>query len=180
MLNPLRRACLLLILLLSLTGCAHHERALYNAPPAPGLDEALGIAMHEMAEAFPELTEQGPMIAASFIDVEGAGASTAFDRIAAELSAAELARAGVPVREVLLDGGQLLVMEVHDGLLTHRVRRQGASVGARTLLLGTYALGHERLFLALRVVELRTDRVLASRGLSLPLDGDLRQLLRSR
>ncbi|SFT91417.1 FlgO family outer membrane protein [Halomonas saccharevitans] len=179
MLNPLRQACLLLILLLSLTGCANHERALYNAPPAPGLDEALGSAMHEMTEAFPELAEQGPMIAASFINVEGAGASTAFDRIAAELSAAGLARGGMPVREVLLDGGQLMVLEGNDGLLTRRVRRRGAGEGARTLLLGTYALGQDRLFLALRVVELRTDRVLASRGLSLPLDGDLRQLLRS-
>lgn len=180
MLTPLRLACLLLILLLSLGGCANHQRALYNAPPAPGLSDALETAMHEMVEAFPDLPDQGPMITASFIDVAGGAPSTTFNRIAAELSTAALARAGVPVREVLLDGGQLLVMEVHDGLLTHRVRRQGASVGARTLLLGTYARGHERLFLALRVVELRTDRVLASRGLSLPLDGDLRQLLRSR
>ncbi|MEQ6887241.1 FlgO family outer membrane protein [Halomonas sp. CS7] len=180
MLNPLRLACLLLLLLLSLTGCAHHERALYNAPPAPGLDEALDVAMQEMVETFPELTEQGPMIMASFIDVKGTGGSTAFDRIAAELSAAALARAGMTVREVLLDGGQLLIMEGNDGLLTRRVRRLGASAGARTMLLGTYAHGQERLFLALRVVELRTDRVLASRGLSLGLDGDLQRLLRSR
>lgn len=178
MLTPLRLACLLL-LLLSLTGCAHHSRALHNAPPAPGLDEALETAALELIEAFPDLPAQGPMITASFIDAAGGAPSTAFDRIAAELSAAALARAGMPVREVLLDGGQLLVMEGNDGLLTRRVRRQGASAGARTMLLGTYARGHERLFLALRIVELRTDRVLASRGLSLPLDGDLRTLLRA-
>lgn len=178
MLTPLRLACLLL-LMLSLTGCAHHERSLYNAPPAPGLDEALETAAHELIEAFPDLAERGPMITASFIDVTGDGPTTAFNRIAAELSAAAMARAGMPVREVLIDGGQLLVMEGSDGLLTRRVRRQGASAGAQTMLLGTYARGRDRLFLALRVVELRTDRVLASRGLSLRLDGDLRTLLRS-
>ncbi|MFG6158767.1 FlgO family outer membrane protein [Halomonas sp. 1390] len=180
MLTPLRLACLLLILLLSLGGCAHHQRALYNAPPAPGLSDALATAMHEMVEAFPDLPEQGPMITASFIDVAGGVPSTPFNRIAAELSTAALARAGMPVREVLIDGGQLLVMEGSYGLLTRRIRRLGASEGARTMLLGTYARGHERLLLALRVVDLRTDRVLASRGLSLHLNDDLRALLGTR
>ncbi|WP_280548985.1 MULTISPECIES: FlgO family outer membrane protein [unclassified Halomonas] len=175
----LRLACLLLFLL-GLTGCAQHEGALYNAPPEPGLADALDDAMRDMVAAFPELTDQGPMITASFIDVDGTGRASPFDRIAAELSAAALAREGVPVRELLLEGGQLLEVSGSDGLLSRRVRRLGEWEGARTLLIGTYAQGHDRLYLALRVVELRTNRVLGSSSLSLTLDGNLRELLRAR
>ncbi|MDI5922774.1 FlgO family outer membrane protein [Halomonas sp. LR5S13] len=176
---PLRLACLLLFLL-GLTGCARHEGALYNAPPEPGLADALDDTMHGMVEAFPDLTDRGPMIMASFIDVDGTGRASPFDRIAAELSAAALAREGMQVREVLLEGRQLLEVSGSDGLLTRQVRRLGSREGARTLLIGTYAQGHDRLYLALRVVELRTDRVLGSSSLSLALDGNLRELLRAR
>ncbi|TDO16807.1 MULTISPECIES: FlgO family outer membrane protein [Halomonas] len=176
---PLRLACLLLVLL-SLTACANHQGALHNAPPPPGLADALDKAINQMVEDFPELTQQGPMITASFINVEGVGRTAPFDRIAAELSAAALARAGVPVREVLLDGGQLIEISVDAGLLTRQVRYLGNRPDAQSLLMGTYALGHDHLYLALRVVELRSDRFLASRGLTLPLDGNLRQLLHAR
>lgn len=177
---PARLVCFLLILLLGLTGCTRHEGALHNAPPAPGLEDALEEAVLDMVEAFPDLTEQGPMITASFIDVGGVGPPSAFGRIAAELTASALARAGMPVRDVLLDGGQLLEVSGSDGLLTRQVRRPGDRKGAKALLLGTYARGHDSLYLALRVVELRTDRVLGSSSLSLKLDGNLRDLLRPR
>lgn len=175
---PVRLACFLLILLLGLTGCARHEGALYNAPPAPGLEDALEEAVLDMVEAFPDLTEQGPMITASFIDVDGVGRLSRFSRISAELSTSALVRAGMPVREVLLEGSQLLEVSGSDGLLTRQVRRLGSQKGARTLLIGTYAQGHDRLYLALRVVDLRTDRILGSNALSLKLDGNLRELLR--
>lgn len=177
---PPRLACFLLILLLGLSGCARHAGALYNAPPAPALEDALEEAVLDMVETFPDLTDRGPMITASFTDVGGVGPPSVFGRIAAELSASALARAGMPVREVLLDGGQLLEVSGSDGLLSRQVRRLGAKEGAKALLLGTYARGHDSLYLALRVVELRTDRVLGSSHLSLKLDGNLRDLLRPR
>ncbi|MBB3182835.1 hypothetical protein FHR95_000359 [Halomonas fontilapidosi] len=177
---PLRLACLLLLMLLSLSGCARHEGALYNAPPAPGLADALDKAMRDMVEAFPELTDQGPLIAASFIDVEGVEPPSAFERIAAELSASALARAGMPVHDVLLDGRQLRQVRGGDGLLSWQVRDLGNRQDADALLLGTYARGHEHLYLALRVVELHSDRILGSSSLALKLDGDLRELLRPR
>ncbi len=168
---------LLILALLGLAGCANHAGALYNAPPPPSLDESLDEAMVQMVEEFPELEEHGPMVAASLIDLDDPQATTTLGRLAAEMAAASLARAGVPMREVLLEGSDLMSTQGGMAGPLRRTLRRLDVEGAEAVLLGTYAAGHDRLYLTLRVVAARNATVLGSTSLGLVMDENLRELL---
>ncbi|GEK72185.1 MULTISPECIES: FlgO family outer membrane protein [Halomonas] len=162
-------------LALALTACASLSDT--PTPPPKRLDETLGAATAALVEANPILAEYGPLIPTTMVDVDDLNRSSTLGRLASEIVAAELTRAGLQVREVRL-GGRLYVEE-HTGelMLSRLTPRLGIDQGARTLMVGTYAVGEERLYLTLRIVRVGDGNALAATQLSLPLTNDLRAML---
>ncbi|QFT84095.1 hypothetical protein FIU88_03800 [Halomonas sp. THAF12] len=174
LLRPLFRPLIALGLALALSACAT-----LSAPPTPPerLDEVLETATHTMVEATPVLAEYGPLIPTTVVDVDDLNRSSTLGRLASEIVAAELTRSGLRVREVRLRGR--LYIEEHTGelMLSRLAQRLGIDQGARSLLVGTYAVGDERLYLTLRIVRIGDGNALAATQLSLPLTNDLRAML---
>lgn len=174
LLRPLFRPLVALGLSLALSGCA----ALSESPTPPErLDETLETATAAMVEANPELLDFDPLIPTTVVDVDDLNRSSTLGRLASEIVAAELTRAGLRVREVRLRGQ--LYIEEHTGelMLSRLAQRLGIDQGAGSLLVGTYAVGGERLYLTLRVVRIGDGNALAATQVSLPLTNDLRAML---
>lgn len=174
LLRPLFRPLVALGLALALSACTT-----LSAPPTPPerLDEVLETATRAMVEATPVLAEYGPLIPTTVVDVDDLNRSSTLGRLASEIVAAELTRSGLRVREIRLRGR--LYIEEHTGelMLSRLAQRLGIDQGARSLLVGTYAVGDERLYLTLRIVRIGDGNALAATQLSLPLTNDLRAML---
>ena len=174
LLRPLFRPPIARGLALALSACAT-----LSAPPTPPerLGEVLETATRTMVEATPVLAEYGPLIPTTVVDVDDLNRSSTLGRLASEIVAAELTRSGLRVREVRLRGR--LYIEEHTGelMLSRLAQRLGIDQGARSLLVGTYAVGDERLYLTLRIVRIGDGNALAATQLSLPLTNDLRAML---
>lgn len=172
--TSLFRTVLALGLPLMLSACA----AMSKAPtPPPTLDQALVEATEAMVDANPRLNDYDPLIPTTVVDIDDLNRSSTLGRLASEIVAARLTEADLRVREVRLRGQ--LYSEEHTGelMLSRLTQRVGIDQGGRSLLVGTYAVGEERLYLTLRIVRTSDANALAAAQLSLPLTNDLRAML---
>ncbi|MCK2184447.1 FlgO family outer membrane protein [Halomonas getboli] len=174
-LRPLFRPFVALGLSLALSGCAGLADA--PTPPPERLDEALEKATSALMAAHPELANYDPLIPTTVVDVDDLNRSSTLGRLASEIVAAELTEAGLRVREVRLRGRLYIEEYTGELMLSRLAQRLGIDQGARSLLVGTYAVGEQRLYLTLRIVRVGDGNALAATQLSLPLTNDLRAML---
>ncbi|ATJ83854.1 FlgO family outer membrane protein [Halomonas beimenensis] len=172
--RPLLRCVLAAGLAVGLTGCA----TLSEAPvPPTTLDEVLTTATAEMVASQPRLAEYDPLIATTLVDIDDLGRSSTLGRLATEIAAAALTEAGLRVREVRLRGSLYVEEGTGELMLSRLAPRIGVDQGARSLLVGTYAVGEESLYLTLRVVRVGDANAMAATTIRLPLTNDLRAML---
>ncbi|XKE44672.1 hypothetical protein LG302_15035 [Halomonas organivorans] len=172
--RSLLRCLLAAGLALAMTGCATLSEA--PAPPAT-LDEVLTTATAEMVASRPRLAEYDPLIATTLVDIDDLGRSSTLGRLATEIAAAALTEAGLRVREVRLRGSLYVEEGTGELMLSRLAPRIGVDQGARSLLVGTYAVGEENLYLTLRVVRVGDANAMAATSIRLPLTNDLRAML---
>ncbi|MFG6177124.1 FlgO family outer membrane protein [Halomonas sp. THAF12] len=172
--TSLSRTVLALCLPLALSACA----AMSDAPPPPRtLDDVLATATTAMVDANPRLSDYDPLIPTTVVDIDDLNLSSTLGRLASEIVAARLTEAGLRVREVRLRG-QLYSEEYTGELMLSRLaQRVGIDQGGRSLLVGTYAVGEDRLYLTFRIVRTSDANALAAAQVSLPLTNDLRAML---
>ena len=111
----------LLMMLVLLAGCAGRDE-----PPAepPSFSAAIEEAVQRMLNDYPDLHRYTPMVAATFVDIDNLKRSSTFGRIGSELFSSELARAGIPVREVKMRNS-LYIEESVGELIAHHLEEQG-------------------------------------------------------
>lgn len=182
MLSSLRRPLrplLAVALSLGLGACAllPGVDARHDAPPPPSLDEVVEAATRDMVEAQPTLGQHDPVIAASFADIDDLSRSSTLGRMATEIAAAALTRAGLEVREVRMRGDLFIEERTGELMLSRQVQRLSADHGARSILVGTYAQGQDNLYLSMRLIRASDAMVLGATSMRLPLTNDLRAML---
>lgn len=147
-----------------------------NVQPA-NLSAEITDAAKRLISVKPELAQYSPMIAATFVDINNLRASSTFGRISSELFASALSQAGVRMREVKMRDSLFVEEKLGELILTREVKRLNAAYSANSILMGTYAVGSNRVYISARVVNTRDSMVLATADLSLPLDNNLRAML---
>lgn len=172
------RCAALITTLALLGGCAAMNTRIPSTPP-PTLDTLIGSAAEEMLADHPELPRHSPLIAATFVNIDNLAHSSTFGRISSELFASELSRSGLEVREVKMRDSLFIEEKIGELILSREVQRLSQAHDARAILMGTYAQGQDTLYLSVRVVRTSDALVLGSASLSVPLDNNLRTMLRA-
>ncbi|MBK5939549.1 FlgO family outer membrane protein [Halochromatium roseum] len=147
-----------------------------NVQPA-NLSAEITDAATRLISVKPELAQYSPMIASTFVDINNLRVSSTFGRISSELFASALSQAGVRMREVKMRDSLFVEEKLGELILTREVKRLNAAYSANSILMGTYAVGSNRVYISVRVVNTRDSMVLATADLSLPLDNNLRAML---
>lgn len=130
-----------------------------------------------MVAAHPQLLKHSPLIAASFVNIDQLGSSSTFGRIASELFAGTLASEGMLVREVKLRESLFIEASVGELMLSREVQQLTRQHAARSVLVGTYAIGQSHLYLSVRIVQADSALVLASSNMELALTPNVRALV---
>lgn len=172
------RLLLCLLLTFSLSACSTYDLRLpRKSPPDVELSSLVDDATRRMLRDNPLLLKHSPVIAASFVNIDSLTESSTLGRLASELFASALTREGMLVREVKMRDSLFIEENVGELILSREVQRLSAAHAARSILIGTYAVGQSQVYISVRLVRTSDSFVLGATDLRLPLNANVQALL---
>jgi len=160
---------------LMVTGCAttsRSDRILLSSSQRAADELAAGLEQTVAPDG-------GGVLVASFVNVDDMYDSSSFGRIASEQIAAALAREPhlFPITEVKLRQSVFLKEKAGEFLLSREVLDVSKKHEAQAVLVGTYAIGHEAVYVSARMVNPVSNQLVSAYDYAVPLDNNFRTLL---
>lgn len=166
------RALCLALLLISLSGCA------YLRGPRDSMIRASYEAADKLAAmAYPVVKVDQPVIVATFVQIDRLTETTTFGRLMAEQVASRLLFQQYPIIELKLRGSVFVREGKGELLLSREIKDLSTAHNVQAVVVGTYALAGEKIFLNIKVVRPLDNRVLAAYDLAMDIDASTRALL---
>jgi TolB-like protein len=171
----LRRRPLLLVLMLLLGACASDR--------IPGPNNRMIASHHDAARylirmAGDDLQANSRMIAASFADVNHLTSSSTFGRMASQQLVSSFVIQGYSFVEMLLRDSVYIDSNEGEFLLSREVADLSTEHNAPVVLVGTYAVADDNIFVTARLIRTADNVIVASYDYAVPYTRDMRTLLR--
>jgi len=180
------------LILTSLAGCVQKtvpaastpREAAFTLPdpqPYSNLLESSYAAADSLSRGlrFRGISLDDPILAASFVNIDDLTKSSTLGRIVSEQIAGRLAQHGFKIIEVKLHQESAFIKEGKgEFLLSREALNLGATRGAHTALVGTYAVSKNFIFVSARVVRTEDSSVVTGYDYELPNDVTTRSMLR--
>lgn len=161
---------------LATTGCAQYYYGASSDRPAGELLARNHAAADVLREQAALRTDQ-PVLVATVVQIDRLDTSSRLGRLVSEQVASRLAQRGLRVTELRLR--ETLAMRPFQGelLLSREAREVSQAQSAQAVLVGTYAVSQQAVYVSLKLVGPQGNTVLAAHDYVLPMDGNLRSLL---
>ncbi len=168
---------LTLLLLISVSGCALRAPVDYDRDIAVDLLAELRAAAQLLLQDTSRISPHRPVLASALVNIDDLQQSSTFGRQAAEVFSSEIARTGVPVIELKTPDTVFIREGTGELSLSPELRHLSDAHNAQAVLVGTYAIGGNTLYVNVRLVQTLDQRIVVSHNFSLPLNRDIRALL---
>ncbi|GAB6040119.1 FlgO family outer membrane protein [Endothiovibrio diazotrophicus] len=176
-----RFSALLLIALLAVGCTATTTATREKSHPDSRLTTAFYKASEQLiANLNSSLDPAKPLIAASFVSVDSLEQSSSLGRMATEQVTSRLVQMGFHVVETKLRDNIYMAREQGEFLLSRELRNISNQHDAQGVLVGTYAVGADTVFMTVRLIRAADSKIIASHDFSLPIDNDVKELLSER
>ncbi|WP_027995686.1 FlgO family outer membrane protein [Simplicispira psychrophila] len=177
---------------LGLSGCARyyygensevmHSRSVSGQPLAQPRTDVL-LANYHAVDVLLQgavLDPQRSVLVATLVNVDRLGESSRLGRIFSEQIAGRLVQRGVPVTELKLR--ESVFLQPHQGelLLSRQLSEVSQQHDAQAVVVGTYAVSAQTLYVSLKLVNPVGNTVVAASDYALPMDENVRALLFER
>ncbi len=179
------------LILMGISGCAKKNPSAlsrgdvaYTLPdpqPYSNLLESSYAAADSLGRGlrFRGLSLDESILAASFANIDDLTKSSTLGRIVSEQIASRLAQHGFKIVEVKLRQESVFIKEGEgEFLLSREVLSLGETRGAQAVLVGTYAVSKNFIFISVRVVRTEDNSVVTGYDYELPNDSTTRSMLR--
>ena len=175
----------LAILLLAVTsvGCVSDPSRgpFENKPPTP--DANIIASSHQAAEALIQeslenLSPSKPLLAASFANIDNLNQTSSFGRIISQQFATAFSNRDFQLVEMLLRKDVYIKQQGGEFLLSREVKALGEVHDAQAVIVGTYAVGKNSVFITAKVIDVQRSTVIAAHDYQLPLGPDTKYLLK--
>lgn len=177
---------------LGLSGCARyyygeHSEVMYSrsvsVPPLAQPRTDLLLANYHAVDVLLQgavLDPQRSVLVATLVNVDRLGESSRLGRIFSEQIAGRLVQRGVPVTELKLR--ESVFLQPHQGelLLSRELSEVSQQHDAQAVVVGTYAVSAQTLYVSLKLVNPVGNTVVAASDYALPMDENVRALLFER
>jgi hypothetical protein len=166
-------------LAVSIGGCAAFsgtpQRAIYSS----SLDRLLYAAADQMVGPSSNATValNRPIVVATSVNVDDLNESSTFGRLASQLVASRLAQLGYQVRDVTYTRVLSVTPETGEMVLSREASKLAAQYDAQAVVAGAYAIGGERIYLNLRLLDANDGRLLSTVDVSVPLNEDTQRMI---
>jgi len=152
-----------------------------DAPVRPALTDA-DLVGQSYASA-DQLLQTGllklgqPVLVASFVNVDDVKRSSSLGRLVAEQFGSRFSQKGYTVVEMKLANSVYMSSEQGELLLSREVGEISRKFQAQAVLVGTYAVGKEHVFVTAKLVRAADSVILASTDYKLPMGPDTKRLV---
>lgn len=126
-----------------------------------------------------KLSPSLPFIIATIVDIDELDRSSTLGRLVSEHISARFAQAGYRTVELKLRNKIYMASGQGELLLTREIRDIAVSHDAQAVVVGTYGESSNFVFINLKVIRPRDNIALAVHNYALPLDRDVRTLVRA-
>ena len=123
------------------------------------------------------LDNEGPMLVATLVNIDALERSSTLGRLVSEQVAARFAQQGRAMVELKLRHTMYMRRTEGELALTREIAEVARQHNARAILLGSYGLSGDMVFVNLKVVQPGNNLVLAAYDYALPLNREVRSLL---
>jgi len=175
MINKGLRLLILSALMLSIAAC--------QSQPG-GHDENIISTSHQAAKVLVNDAAGGanpnkPLIFASLVNINNLESSSSFGRIVSQQISTYFASSGYKVIEMLLRQNVYIEQQQGEFLLSRELKNISEQHNAQAVVVGTYAIGKDAIYITTKMVDARTNLVLSSVDYSLPMTSNIRSLLKN-
>lgn len=125
-----------------------------------------------------ELGKGQPVLVATLVDQEDLGESSRLGRLFSEHIASRLSNRGVKVVELKLREQLFMKQSTGALLLSREVRDVSRAHDAQAVVVGTYTSSGQTLYVSLKLVKPEGNTVVSSHDYALPLNANIKGLLR--
>ncbi|MBK8181705.1 MAG: hypothetical protein IPK63_01805 [Candidatus Competibacteraceae bacterium] len=173
-------ATLLVAFSVGILGCASSSE---EVPVRPIIrDTNLIDANHNAADALlaraPWLKERrDPLLAATFVDINNLDASSALGRVIGEQIGSQFAQQGFTVIELKMRNNIFIKEGSGEFMLSRSIKEISQSHNAAAVIVGTYAVARQSVFVQARLIRATDNLILSSYDYVLPLGPDAKALL---
>lgn len=120
------------------------------------------------------------LIVATLANVNALEQSSTLGRLISEQIASRLTQSGQPVVELKVRNGIYMKRNEGEFLLTREIREVAAAHNAQGVIVGTYAEGADLVYVTLKLVDPSNSLVLAAYDYTLPVNRQIKSLIRTR
>jgi len=133
-----------------------------------------------LSRAPDEVTKETPFLVTSFVNINDLKESTSFGHLLSEQIASKIAQKGYSVKEIKLSQESLFVIK-GDGefALSERFEQIRSLFNADYVIVGTYSIGSESVYVSTRIVRIDDNVIVSSFDFKLKGDDDLWELIKS-
>jgi hypothetical protein len=124
------------------------------------------------------LSPNQPIITATLVSIDELERSSTFGRLSSEQISARFSQAGQRMIEMKFRDNVYMKRDQGELLLTREIRDVAQQHKAQAVIVGTYGVSNEAVFVNLKVIEPNTNVVMAVYDYALPKDNDIRSMLR--
>lgn len=123
------------------------------------------------------IPKDAPIVVATLVKLDNLGASSNLGRLISEQLSSRLTQLGYAVPELKLRGAIFVRSDVGELLLSRDVRQIALSHHAQAILVGTYALGADVVYVHAELVDATTGYAISAHDYYLPMIGQVKVLL---
>lgn len=123
------------------------------------------------------LDKERPIIVATLVNVDDLNESSRFGRITSEQVSGALSNHKFRPIELKLRGELFMKRSEGELLLSREVRDISTSHFAQAVVVGTYAIGKDKIYVNLKVVDAAGNKVIGAHDYEVPVDKNIRSLL---
>lgn len=121
--------------------------------------------------------KRGAILIGTLVNIDALDRSSTFGRLTTDQISARFTMAGYPMVEMKLRNSAYMLRDQAELLLSREVGELISSHNAQAVIVGTYAVSRDRVYINLKVIRPQRGIVLAAYDYSLPLDDETRLLL---
>ncbi|MFC1515650.1 FlgO family outer membrane protein [Thermodesulfobacteriota bacterium] len=128
-----------------------------------------------------EITTDTPFLVTSFVNINNLEESTTFGRLLSEQIASKVSQNGFRVKEIKLSDGSLFVIKGSgEFVLSRRLENIRASFNSNYVIVGTYSVGYESVYVSSRIVRIDDSVIVSSYDFKIRGDDDLWELIKNQ
>jgi TolB-like protein len=172
-----RRCVASLFICVMLSACAAPGPYFGPAHTSQVISANYAAADQLVAASQKPIAKDAAILVATIVRLEHLGASSNLGRLVSEQLASRLTQLGYSVPEMKLRGSVLVRSDQGELLLSRDVNQIAVNHHAQAIVVGTYAVGMDVVYLHIELVDATTGRAISAYDYFLPMIGQVKVLL---